>query len=405
MLRQSLDADSVYADAAQHGSGMTALQYRRIRGETSQDIELNISSPKRLRLEKRGDTITMFLSMSGEPLRQVGSSIKLHFDGSFYIGLGLCSHDEKTAEKAVFSNVDLKVLPPPSDSSTPTLYSTLQTIGIEDNSRRAMMVYTTQGRFEAPNWTRDGNTLIFDQDGKMMKIAATGGAPEVLDIGAATHCNGSHGLSPDGKWLAITCSMPDKPESRVYIVPSGGGIPRLVTEHPYSYWHSWSPDGKTIAFTRPSHGASNIYSISVEGGEEKALTSGDGVSDDPDFSPDGRYIYFNSDRSGNMQIWRMHPDGSMPEQVTFDDFVNWTPHVSPDGRSMVFLSYEKGVTGHPVNKDIALRIMSLNDKKVRVLVNIVGGSGTINVPSWAPDSHHFAFVSYQLLPEDAQGSK
>jgi TolB protein len=72
---------------------------------------------------------------------------------------------------------------------------------------------------------------------------------------------------------------------------------------------------------------------------------------------------------------------------------------------MVFLSYEKGVTGHPVNKDIALRIMSLNDKKVRVLVNIVGGSGTINVPSWAPDSHHFAFVSYQLLPENGQDSR
>jgi len=105
-----------------------------------------------------------------------------------------------------------------------------------------------------------------------------------------------------------------------------------------------------------------------------------------------------------MQIWRMRPDGSDPEQMTFDDLENWTAHVSPDGKSIVFYSYEKGVTGHPVNKDIALRILSPDDKKVRVLVNIVGGSGTMNVPAWAPDSRHFAFVSYQMLPEQDNGS-
>ncbi|MEO8736356.1 MAG: DPP IV N-terminal domain-containing protein [Edaphobacter sp.] len=403
MFRQNLDADGVYADAAQHGSGLTALQYRRAKGATTQDIELNIAAPKRLRLEKRGDTITMFLSMTGEPLHQVGASIKLHLDGPFYVGLGVCSHDVKVVEKAVFSNVELKTL----TAGTPAvlaLYSTLQTIGIEDNFRSATMVYTTKGHFEAPNWTKDGKSLIFDQDGKIMKVPVTGGTPDAIDIGAATRCNGSHGLSPDGKWLAISCSMPGKPESRVYLIPSIGGTPRIVTEHPDSYFHNWSPDGKRIIFTRPSHGSGNIYAIPVEGGEEKALTSGSGISDDPDCSPDGKYIYFNSDRNGGMQIWRMRADGSEPEQMTSDELVNWTPHVSPDGKSIVFLSYEKGVTGHPVNKDIALRILSLNDKKVRVLVNLVGGSGTINVPSWAPDSRHLAFVSYQMLPAEDNGS-
>jgi TolB protein len=403
MFRQSLDADAVYADAAQHGSGLTALQYRTAKGASTQDIELNLESPKRLRLEKRGDTITIFVSMNGEPLHQVGASIKLHFDGPFYVGLGLCSHNASVVEKAVFSNVELKTLTPAAPSAL-ALYSTLQTIAINPNARVAAVVYTARGHFEAPNWTRDGKSLIFDQDGKIMKIPVTGGTPEPLNIGAATRCNGSHGLSPDGKWLAISCSMPGKPESRVYIVPSSGGTPRIVTENPNSYFHNWSPDGKRIIFTRPSHGSGNIYSISVEGGEEKALTTGNGISDDPDCSPDGRYIYFNSDRNGGMQIWRMRPDGSDPEQMTFDDRMNWTPHISPDGKSMVFLSYQKGVTGHPVNKDIELRIMSLSDKKVRVLVNLVGGSGTINVPSWAPDSQHLAFVSYQMLPAENNGS-
>jgi Tol biopolymer transport system component len=75
----------------------------------------------------------------------------------------------------------------------------------------------------------------------------------------------------------------------------------------------------------------------------------------------------------------------------------------------MFLSYDKSETGHPANKDVALRIMSLHDdmaeNKVRTLVRIVGGSGSSNVPSWAPDSRRFAFVSYQLFADDEAPSK
>jgi TolB protein len=405
IFRQSLDADGVYADAAQHGSGLTALQFRRTKGDTTQGIELNIDAPKRLRLEKRGDTMTMYLSMAGEPLHQVGASIKLHLDGPFYAGIGVCSHNVNVVEKAVFSNVELKPLTPLSASGKLALYSTLQTIEIDNNARRAMVVYSRPVVIQAPNWSKDGSYLIFNHDGRIWKISATGGTPEAMDIGPATRCTGSHGFSPDGKWLAISCSTPGKPETRVYIIPSAGGTPRLLTENPNSYWHSWSPDGKTILFTRPSPGGGgNIFAISVDGGTETPLTTGTGISDDPDYAPDGQYIYFNSNRSGAMQIWRMRPDGSNPEQITSDDFNNWTPHPSPDGKSMLILSYDKSETGHPANKDVALRIISMDDKKIRTLVNITGGSGTDNVPNWAPDGHHFAFVSYQMLPSEETGS-
>jgi TolB protein len=60
----------------------------------------------------------MFLSMASEPIHQVGSSIKLNFQEPFYVGLGVCSHDEKVVEKAVFSNVELKSLPPISNELT-----------------------------------------------------------------------------------------------------------------------------------------------------------------------------------------------------------------------------------------------------------------------------------------------
>jgi Tol biopolymer transport system component len=342
--------------------------------------------------------------MGNEPLHQVGASIKLQFDGPFYAGIGVCSHNKDVTEKATFSDVELATLTPPTTPATLALYSTLQTIGIEDNFRRATMITTDRAHLEAPNWSRDGKSLIFDRDGQLWTIPAEGGKATLINTGAATRCTGSHGLSPDGKSLAISCSMPGKPETRVYIVPANGGTPRIVTENPASYFHSWSPDGKTIAFTRPSHGSGNIYAISVDGGAETALTAGTSISDDPDYSPDGKYIYFNSDRTGSMQIWRMLADGSHPEQVTFDEFQNWTPHPSPDGKSILILSYDKDVTGHPANKDIALRILNVADGKLRVLVNIVGGSGTDNVPNWAPDGMHFAFVSYQMLPVDDTGS-
>ena len=404
MFRQTLDADGMYVDAAQHGSGMTALQYRRQRSSTTQDIELNIESPRQIRLEKRGDTITMLLSNHGEPLHQVGASIKLHLEEPFYAGIGVCSHNKDVVEKATFS--DVKLESPVGTTRQPVLYSTLQTIGIEENFRRAMVVATGPGRMEAPNWSRDGKTLIFNRDGHVWTIPAEGGTATMLNTGAVTNCTGSHGLSPDGKWLAISCSMREKPETRVYIVPSAGGEPRLLTKNPSSYFHSWSPDGKTIAFTRPNHaGGGNILSIPVEGGAETALTTGTGISDDPDYSADGRWIYFNSDRAGGlMQIWRMRPDGTGVEQVTSDDYNNWTPHPSPDGKSIVVVSYDKDVKGHPANKDIALRILNVSDGKIRVLVNLVGGAGSDNVPNWAPDGTHLAFVGFQMVPEEQAGS-
>jgi len=105
-----------------------------------------------------------------------------------------------------------------------------------------------------------------------------------------------------------------------------------------------------------------------------------------------------------MQIWRMKPDGSAPEQMTTDDRNNWTPHPSPDGKSVLMLSYPHDVTGHPANKDVAMRLLSTVDKSVRTVVDIVGGSGSDNVANWAPDSEHFAFVSFQMLPEEDMGS-
>lgn len=395
MLRQTLDADSVYADVALHASGLTSLQFRDENGALTREIQSHLSAPKRLRIAKRGDYVYMALTTDND-VKPAGGWLRIPLRGTFYVGLGVCSHDKDVVEQAVFSNV--KLTQPSQSSGQPVLYSTLETVTIDPPDRR--VAYLAQGRFEAPNWTRDGSAFLFNRNGHIERLPLDTQAPVQLDTGFANRCNNDHGLSPDGTRFAISDNSQDDHESLVYIVPSAGGTPRRITQKSPSYWHGWSWDGKTLAFVGQRNGDFDIYSIPAAGGEETRLTTAKGLDDGPEYSPDGKYIYFNSERTGHMQIWRMKPDGTEQEQVFSDDLNNWFPHISPDGQWMVFLTYQRDVTGHPENKDVMLRLMSLADKKITVLAKLFGGQGTINVPSWAPDSKRLAFVSYMLLPND-----
>jgi len=286
----------------------------------------------------------------------------------------------------------------PSAVFTQPVESHLEIFDISSNQRQ--VVHTDSNRFEAPNWTRDGKELIFNQRGLLYRLPASGGKPVQINTGFATSNNNDHGISPDGKWLAISHHPGDKPtgeNSVIFIVPSGGGEPRRITAKAPSYWHGWSPDGQTLAFVGSRDGEYDIYTIPAGGGDEKRLTTAKGLDDGPDYSPDGKHIYFNSVRTGRMQIWRMKNDGSDQIQLTDDQYNNWFPHPSPDGKWIVFLSYVDTVdpSSHPADKSVMLRLMDTRSRSVRELCRFTGGQGTINVPSWSPDSRRFAFVSYK----------
>ncbi|MCB0610690.1 MAG: TolB family protein [Lewinellaceae bacterium] len=392
IIRQDLSPDGAYADAVIHGDGLNSIQYRETKGGITREIQSGVSAPSRIKIEKEGDYVSMYLAGEGEPLHAAGGTFKIRIRDPFYIGLGVCAHDPDAVEKAVFSNVEIRELRP-DDGANRVLESTLETVPIASGDRR--VVYHTRDHIEAPNWSGDGGTLYFNQQGHIYTIPVGGGNPTLIPTGTANQLNNDHGLSPDGKLLAISDQSLDG-KSYIYTVPSNGGIPRRITERGPSYWHGWSPDGKTLAYCGERNGEYDIFTIPVDGGEERRLTTAKGLDDGPDYSPDGRYIYFNSVRSGLMQIWRMRADGSREEQVTRDQYNNWFPHPSPDGQWIVFLSYEKEVEGHPANQDVMLRIMPADGGEIRVLAKLFGGQGTINVPSWSPDSQKVAFVSYRM---------
>jgi TolB protein len=393
MIRQNLDADSAYADAAFHGVGLTSLQFRENKGDTTHEIQSNVSGPKRLRIEKRGNYVTMSIAATGEELHPSGASFHITFTEPFYIGLAVCAHNSNPAEhngvveQAVFSNVECKegALPPTGPLST------LETVAIASTDRK--VVYCTSNHIEAPNWSHDGSYFLFNSRGHIYRLPVAGGEPQMVDTGFARQCNNDHGISPDGTQLAISDSSQGG-KSLVYVLPVTGGTPTRVTPTGPSYWHGWSPDGKTLAFCGQRNGDFDVYTVPVAGGPETQLTTAPGKDDGPEYSPFGEFIYFNSERTGQMQIWRMHPDGSQQEQVTSDEYNNWFAHPSPNGKSIVLLSYEKGVNDHPAGKDVLLRLMPATGGKITVLAKLFGGQGTINVPSWSPDSRNVAFVSY-----------
>jgi len=287
-----------------------------------------------------------------------------------------------------------------------SIRSLLETVDLA--SGRIETVFSDDSHFEAPNWSRDGSFFVLNRQGRLYRLPARGDRHlEEIPTGFATRVNNDHGISPDGKYLAlshaaaehITDPQQDWLASSVYILPiAGSPTPRKVTTHAPSFWHGWSPDGKTLAFVGRRNGEFDVYTIPAGGGAERRLTTCRGLDDGPDYAADGAFIYYNSFCSGRMQIWRMRPDGSGAEQLTNDRYANWFPHPSPDGRWVVYLAYlEDQGENHPFGKQVKLRLMDLRDRSVRDLTPpFFGGQGTINVPSWSPDSRQVAFVTYEI---------
>lgn len=256
------------------------------------------------------------------------------------------------------------------------------------------VVWQTRQLVEAPNFSPDGAYLLLNGDGLLYRLRLDGSAEaEKVDTGFAVACNNDHGISPDGTQIVISDKI-EFGKSAIYLVPSVGGAPRLVTQNHPSYWHGWSPDGQELAYCGIRDDLFDIYTISVKGGEEKRLTNGEGRNDGPDYSADGQWIYFNSSRTGLMQIWRIHPDGTGLEQITHDNYGNWFAHPSPNNDRVLILSYDPDVFDHPRDLNVRLRLMDMDGGNLTTVFDLFGGQGTINVPNWSPSGDEFAFVRY-----------
>ncbi len=404
MIRESLDEDASHISATLHGDGLTVLQWRELKGAYMRDPEDEIFSPKShysiVQLERSGNKIIMRAAHWGEPLQLIGVKEMAHFGDEVYAGLFISSHNPEVLEEAKAWNV--RIDQPVAEDYDPYesgfIGCRMETINVLDGRRK--VIYESDGRFEAPNWMPDGEKLLFNMDGLLYKIPVNGGPIEQLNTGAANRNNNDHGISFNGKLLAISSSHEniDGGGSAVYVLPLEGGEPKLVTQKTPSYWHGWNPNNREVVYVakRSNDKPYNIYKADIKSGQETQVTFFEnGHVDGPEFSPDGKYIYYNGSQSGTMQIWRMKPDGSEKEQLTFGENNNWFPHISPDGKWMVYIAFPTSVSpgDHPSYKQVTLNLMAVDGGPAKVIAYLYGGQGTINVPSWSPDSQRVAFVS------------
>jgi Tol biopolymer transport system component len=361
-----------------------------------------------IQLERTGKKMTMWIAHPGEPLQLVGSHEMEDMKDEVLAGIYICSHDSSVVAHAKVWNLRIDKPVISEYSSNPHVTMTpvrdvlgcrLEILDIANGSRK--VIHESPGRFEAPNWMPDGKKLLFNEKGSLYTIPVEGGNPEKLNTGTISRNNNDHVISFDGKMLAISSQREGLPGggSTVYVLPLSGGEPRLITEGTPSYLHGWNPNGKELAIVAQRNGGKiyNLYKVSLKDSKETALTlNKNGHVDGPEYSPDGKYIYYNANVSGTMQIWRMKPDGSGKEQLTFDEYHNWFPHISPDGKWMVFISFPPNINpdAHPSYKKVMLRLMPLTAAGgPRVIAYLYGGQGTLNAPSWSPDSKFIAFVS------------
>jgi Tol biopolymer transport system component len=403
MVRESLEPDAAHTSAVVHGDGLTVLQWRTLRGAYMRDPEDEIFSPKKnysiLQLERVGKRYIMRGAHPGEPLQLIGSTEAPVLPDEVYVGLFVCSHKAEVIEEAKVWNVRI-------DQPVPETYvperegwigCRMEIMNVFDGRRK--VIHESKGRFEAPNWMPDGKRLLFNENGSIYTIPVGGGTTEKINTGEIKRNNNDHGISFDGKMLAISSHRDGLPGggSTIYVLPVTGGEPRMITDKTPSYWHGWNPNNKEVVYVAQREGTGyDLYKKSISGGGEIRLTNNKGSHvDGPEFSPDGKYIYYNGNQSGTMHIWRMKPDGTGKEQLTFDEYNNWFPHISPDGKWIVYLAFPPDipVDSHPSYKRVTLRLMPVNGGPAKVIAYLYGGQGTINVPSWSPDSKSIAFVS------------
>ena len=325
MVRESTDEKSPHITATLHGDGLTVLQWRTAPGAAMKDPEDEIfakdSAYNVIQIERIGKMITMRAAHSGKPLEVVGTHEMKDLPEEILAGPFICSHNPDVSEEVKIWN--LRIDKPVPDDYNPGklgyLGCRMEIVNISDGKRK--VIWEKPGRFEAPNWMPDGKRLLFNMDGLLYTIPVTGGKIIQLNTGSVKNNNNDHGISFNGKLLAVSSSKPSDPSggSAVFVLPLTGGEPKMITEKTPSYFHGWAPNNKELVYVAMRDGKKvyNIYRNSIDGGKEVALTNieaGQHV-DGCEYTPDGKYIYYNGNHTGSMQIWRMKPDGTGREQA------------------------------------------------------------------------------------------
>lgn len=204
------------------------------------------------------------------------------------------------------------------------------------------------------SWTPDGRYLLFyskreggediyrmDVSGEHVVKLTDNSFKDYLPI-----------CSPDGTRI-VFLSDRDHKANVVYLMNSDGtNVRRLTENEDFEESASWSPDAKSLIFTRAlrepedSTYASNgeLFLMDADGRNELRLTFRKGYDSGGVFSPDGKRVaFYGTDETGNFEIYLINADGSGIENLTRDPLEDYSPSWSPDGKWIAYTSGENGI--------------------------------------------------------------
>ena len=157
-----------------------------------------------------------------------------------------------------------------------------------------------------------------------------------------------------------------------------------------------SPDGTQIAFAGSAKGNADIYVINVSGTGLRRLTTTYALEASPAWSPTGRQILYTSDQSGTPQLWMMESEGTGAHRLTYAGNWNDEGAWSPDGSRIAFACRNEG--------DMNICVMDMTTGKTLQLT----GEGSNGHPGWSSNGEKIVYQSRrggstQIYTMDADG--
>jgi Tol biopolymer transport system component len=196
---------------------------------------------------------------------------------------------------------------------------------------------TNDSGASVPDWNHSGNAIVYVSHQRCpvgnsatpvvqrRKIIVPGRSPNLVDCSSdiiiiAPDGNGRRVLttgdhptwSPDDTQIAY--DKCDGGTCGIFIIPSGGGTPKIVTNDVGAVPH-WSPDGKKILYQTDVDGIKQVFSVNVDGSGKKQLLANKILHVDAAWAPNGLSIYYRTPELGSWDIIVMNADGTNPRKI------------------------------------------------------------------------------------------